>query len=138
MDRLYRVFNELGIPCYLVFDYDKDNDEQESIGKSKSLLALLDANTAAPENVRIEDNYACFGDKWETSVAGQVDGIESLVEEARKFFGLSSDSGKPLIARYIAKKLISREPSVVPGIIREILAKAAAVSWTRSCLLQLD
>ena len=23
MDRLYRIFNELGIPCFMLFDYDK-------------------------------------------------------------------------------------------------------------------
>ena len=134
MDRLYRVFNALGIPCYLMFDYDKDNTDPQIIKKSQSLLTLLEADTSTPENVRIEDNYACFHDKWETSIAGQIDGIEGLTREARKFFGLQADSGKPLIARYIAKKLVSQDPPAVPLIISKMLKKAIKVKWTKSCL----
>jgi energy-coupling factor transporter ATP-binding protein EcfA2 len=40
MDRLYRIFNELGIPCYLVFDYDKSNSDSEIKRKSKELISL--------------------------------------------------------------------------------------------------
>ena len=134
MDRLYRVFNALGIPCYLIFDYDKDNTDPQIIKKSQSLLTLLEANTSTPEDERIEDNYACFHDKWETSIAGQIDGIEGLTREARKFFGLQADSGKPLIARYIAKKLVSQDPAAVPLIISKMLKKAIKVKWTKSCL----
>ena len=134
MDRLYRMFNELGIPCYLMFDYDKDNTDPKIIKKSKSLLALLEADTSAPEDIRIKNNYTCFHDKWETSIAGQIDGIEDLTREAREFFGLQADSGKPLIARYIANKLVSQDPPAVPLIISKMLKKAINVKWTKSCL----
>jgi len=35
MDRLYRIFNELGIPCYMLFDYDKNSTKKEIVEKSK-------------------------------------------------------------------------------------------------------
>ena len=38
MDRLYRIFNELGIPCYLLFDYDKNNGHKSIVDKSEELL----------------------------------------------------------------------------------------------------
>lgn len=134
MDRLYRVFNELGIPCYLLFDYDKDNSDKNTIDKSESLLTLLEADPSAPEDVRIEDKYSCFPNKWETTMADQINGIEDLTKEAREFFGFSADSGKPLIARYIARKLVSQDPPLIPSVLDEILKKATTVSWEKSCL----
>ena len=41
IDCLYRVFNELGIPCYVLFDYDKSNSDPDAVKASKSLLAFL-------------------------------------------------------------------------------------------------
>lgn len=136
-DRLYRIFNELGIPCFMLFDYDKGNDTKNIVDKSKELLELLGEDTDPPDKISIGVNVACFPNKWETDLAAEIPDVEKLTANARKAMGLHSDSGKPLIARYIAKKLTSQEPPIIPDSIRSILEKAVVVKWKKCCLCEL-
>jgi predicted ATP-dependent endonuclease of OLD family len=138
MDRLYRIFNELGIPCFMLFDYDQDNDDINIVDKSKELLELLGEDTVPPDKISIGDNMACFPNKWEMDLAAEIPDVERLTADARKEMGLYSDSGKPLIARYIAKKLTSQEPPIVPDSIKSILEKAVVVKWEKCCLCKLS
>jgi predicted ATP-dependent endonuclease of OLD family len=136
MDRLYRIFNELGIPYFMLFDYDKDSGKKNIVDKSKELLELLGEATDPPDAISIGDNVACFPNKWEIDLASEIPDVEKLTADARKAMGLHSDSGKPLIARYIAKKLTSQEPPIVPESIRSILEKAVVVKWEKCCLYE--
>jgi hypothetical protein len=134
MDRLFRVFNELHIPCYLLFDYDSGNTDKNITDKSKELLALVGEKLDAPQSLLVADGVACFPKKWEVDLAGEIPDSDHLVAEARREMGLSDDSGKPLIARYVARKLTSLNPAVVPPSLRSIIEQAVAVAWKRSCL----
>lgn len=138
MDRLYRIFNELGIPCFMLFDYDKDNRDREIVKKSMELLELVGESSDPPEKILIRDKVSCFPNKWETDLAPEIPNVEDLTASAKKDMGLSGDSGKPLIARYIAKKLTAQEPPVVPVSIQSILEKAVAVKWETCCLCKLQ
>lgn len=132
MNRLYRVFNELGIPCYPVFDYDKNNKDSKVITQSKELLNLVEMSSEAPENAMVADRAACFSEKWETQIKPEIDDYDSLHLEAAQIFG-SGDS-KPLISRYIARRLITKNPASVPPTIAAILAKGCQAIWVKSCL----
>jgi len=134
MDRLYRIFNELGIPCFMLFDYDKDNGDKKIVDKSVELLGLIGEDTDPPAAILIRDNVACFPNKWETDLAFEIPNVDGLTGDARKVMGLHGDSGKPLIARYIARKLTTQDLPVIPASIRSILQKAVAVKWKKSCL----
>lgn len=134
MDRLCRVFNDLGIPCYLLFDFDKSSSDPNATRKSKNLLGLLEADTSEPDDVRVEDTYACFPETWEETFAAKIQNIDDLTREAREFFGMQKDSGKPLIARYIARKLVSEGQQAIPAVISAILQKATQVTWRKPCL----
>jgi len=134
MDRLFRIFNELHIPCYILFDYDTGNSDKNIIDKSKELLALAGESQDVPQSLLVADTIACFPKKWETNLRSEIPDVETLTFEARKELGLSGDSGKPLIARYIARKIMSRNPVVVPPSVKSIIEKAVAVTWRRSCL----
>ena len=140
MDRLYRIFNELGIACYLLFDYDRTSTDLETIEKSKALLRLLGHDDSAPESIVIEPRFACFPENWEASLrecleaSPEAERLPNLTHEARAFFGLGANSGKPLVARYIARKHARRNPPFVPAPIAQILAKAKDVKWEGSCL----
>ena len=138
MDRLYRIFNELGIPCFMLFDYDKDNGDKNIVDKSVELLGLLGEPTTPPDAIMILDNVACFPHKWETDLSPEIPGVEHLTANARKDMGLHGDSGKPLIARYIARKLTAQNPPVVPPSVQAILEKAVAVKWEKCCLCELQ
>ena len=134
MDRLYRIFNELHIPCFVLFDYDSGNSDQNIIDKSKELLALAGKTQDAPKSLFVDDTIACFPKSWESDLRSEIPNIDALTAEARKELGLNGDSGKPLIARYIARKSISQDPPVVPQSLKTIIEKAIAVSWKGSCL----
>jgi hypothetical protein len=134
MDRLFRIFNELHIPCYILFDYDSDNSDKNIIQKSKELLALAGESQDAPQALLVGDCIACFPKKWESDLRGEIPDIDALSSEVRKELGLSEDGGKPLIARYIARKLTSRNPPVVPPSLKAIIEKAVVTTWQQSCL----
>lgn len=134
MDRLLRIFNELHIPCYVIFDYDSGNEDKNIIDKSKELLALAGKPEEAPQSLFVEDSIACFRTKWETHLRPEIPDIEALTAEARKELGLSADGGKPLIARYIARKITLQDPPVVPPSLRTIIERAVRVTWKGSCL----
>lgn len=134
MDRLFRIFNELHIPCFMLFDYDKGNSDEEIIRKSKELLALAGQSQEAPSSLLVADGVACFPSKWETDLKSEIADADTLEAAARKELSLSNDTGKPLIARYIARKLTSRNPPFVPPTLKKIIQKAIAVTWEKSCL----
>lgn len=134
MDRLFRIFNELHIPCYIVFDYDNGNSDKNMIDKSKELLALAGESPDAPSILLVGDGVACFPNKWELDLKGEIPDSNALGAEARRDLGVSDDNGKPLIARYIARKLTSRSPAVVPPSLKRIIEKALAMKWSKSCL----
>lgn len=134
MDRLFRIFNELHIPCFMLFDYDKGSSDVEMIKKSKELLALANQNQEEPSSLLVADRVACFPSKWETDLKLEVPDHDALVSAARKDLGLGNDAGKPLIARYIARKLVSQNPPLVPPSLKKIIEKAVKVTWEKSCL----
>lgn len=134
MDRLYRVFNELHIPCYILFDYDSGNQDADVIKKSKELLALVGTPQDAPKSVFVSDRVACFPTKWETELKKEIPDADALSALARKELGLKDDGHKPLVARYIARQLIRRDPPFVPQSLKTIIEKAVAVTWEQSCL----
>jgi energy-coupling factor transporter ATP-binding protein EcfA2 len=134
MDRLYRIFNELHIACYLLFDYDMGNTNRAVIDKSEELLALAGGPTGPPHTLVVTDKVACFPKKWEVDVGSEIADIGQLTADAKRKLGLSDDSGKPLVARFVARKLTSRTPPCVPPSLRMIIEKAVKVRWSASCL----
>lgn len=135
MDRLYRIFNELGIPCYMLFDYDKNNEDKLIVVKSKELLALAGEKTDPPAAPLVGERAACFPEKWEKTVNAEIADYNAIQQGARDLLG--KDAGKPLLARYTARILSAKQPAVVPPTLAEILRKAVAVNWRSSCLVKL-
>lgn len=134
MDRLYRIFNELHIPCYILFDYDSGNTDKNIIEKSKELLSLAGKTIDTPQSHFVDDTIACFPKTWESDLRAEVPDIDNLTAEARKELGLNEDSGKPLVARFVARKLTSQDPPVIPPSLKKVIEKAVAVPWNGSCL----
>lgn len=135
MDRLYRIFNELHIPCYLLIDFDVGNADKNITDKSLELLALAGEKPEEPKALVVTDTIACFAKSWEVDLRPETPDVENLTKEARATLGLSGDSGKPLIARYIARKLTAQKPPSVPPSVKSVLEKAIKVSWKKTCLV---
>jgi hypothetical protein len=68
-------------------------------------------------------------------LGGEVPDIDALTSEARQTMGFTTDdSGKQLVARYIARRLTGMTPTIVPPSIKRILDRAIEVTWRQSCL----
>ncbi|HAK59528.1 MAG TPA: hypothetical protein DCO77_03965 [Nitrospiraceae bacterium] len=134
MDRLYRIFNELHIPCYILLDYDSGNSDKNVIAKSKELLALAGESQNEPQSLFVANTIACFPKNWETDLKSEIPDVDVLTGDAKKELGLSDDTGKPLIARYIARKLTSRNPAFISPSLKTIIERAIEVKWSKSCL----
>ncbi|MFH1892906.1 MAG: ATP-dependent endonuclease [Candidatus Zixiibacteriota bacterium] len=134
MDRLFRIFNELHIPIYILFDYDRQSKDANQINKSNELLALGGVSQTAPEGLLVEDTVACFPNTWEEDLHSEIPSADTLTADARETLGLRDDQSKPLVARYIARKLTSLKPPVIPSSLRRIIEKAVIVTWKGSCL----
>lgn len=135
MDRLYRIFNELGIPCYMLFDYDCKNEDEKILAKSKELLELAGEKTDPPSEPLVGKYAACFPEKWEKTVNAEIADNDNIQKGARDLLG--KDAGKPLLARYTARILAARQPAFVPPTLAKVLGKATAVTWKGSCLSKL-
>jgi len=131
IDRLYRIFNELGIPCYVVFDYDLGGEGERS---SDELLNCLGVNIKKPTTAVIEERFACFAKNWEADLMPEIPDYQQLAGDATKELGLRSDSSKPLKARYIAHRLTAGEKPIVPPTLEKIITRAIQVTHAGSCL----
>ena len=134
IDRLYRVFNELGLPCYVIFDYDYGNSDNSIIQTSKDLLTFLSLETGVPAGVQVTEKTTYFRTTWEKELSNEIVDLDLMTAAARNELGLKSGSGKPLIARHVARSLISGNPAFVPPSVKAAIEAAMAVEWSGTCL----
>lgn len=133
IDRLYRMFNELGVICYPVFDYDKGTTDKSVRRDTDRLLALLGSDVKDPDAAVVADTFTCFSKDWETDLSQETPDVDQLKAEAKTQLGLKSAS-KPLVARHVAVKLTGRTPPVIPATIQKIIEKALAAKPSGTCL----
>lgn len=120
IDRFYRVYNELGIPCFLLFDGDKQNvgkeDESNTIKKNRELLRL---------------------------VGGEADFPDEIIHD--KYLGFEYDLGKSLgystslkgLALFKRVKAEMTTKSTIPDWVSQLIAKLRDISpVTSTCLLR--
>lgn len=144
IENLYTIYNEFRIPCYVLFDYDKDSSDKDKIDMSKRLLSLLGIGEVEIDDKtsHVFESGAFFTEEWEQcvnaeiseqegSVSRGVPEFKQLKEEAIKKLGTNS---KPLFAMYIAKSLTDETPPFVPPTVEDVIKKAVEVEWKRSCL----
>ena len=140
IDRLLRIFNEFRIPCYIIFDGDKSSDDPESRRLTMALLELMEWHMRDSPSTMVERRFAVFEEKFEETMKKEVPEYLSIAEEARKVLGLKSETGGPLIARYMARKLVKKgkeegDPSkYVPPTIKQIIEKIKELEWEGSIL----
>ncbi len=85
IDRLYRIFNEVGIACYVMFDFDRDNADKERVRESNELLTLVGAATVdKPTADVVEERFAYFVNTWEASLAAEIPDYAKLREQAKR------------------------------------------------------
>jgi predicted ATP-dependent endonuclease of OLD family len=131
MDRLFRVFNELGVTCYPVFDYDLGNAEPGLRRDTKILLGLAgEPELPEPSAPVIAKRFACFARKWEEDLGKEIPKYSELVAFGAKRLGGSAS--KPLLARFVAAELSKNK--FVPPTVEAIIRASLAASHGGSCL----
>lgn len=132
IDRYLRVFNEFGIPCYVIFDGDKGNSEASLIQTTKDLLQLLNYDKSFPPPTIVEKTFAVFEENFEKQLKKDIINYDELKSSAKTDLGLIEDS-KPLIARYIAKKTTlnngSKNSVKISETIKKIVKNIENLTW---------
>ena len=63
LDRFYRLYTEFGIPCFIIFDGDRQHegtdDAAETIRKNREILSLFGAAVDFPDNI-VQEKYLGF------------------------------------------------------------------------------
>lgn len=64
IDRFYRLYSEFGIPCYIIFDGDKQcvstEHERDNIAKNKNLLSLFESEFNDYPTGEVKNKYLGF------------------------------------------------------------------------------
>ena len=71
IDRFYRLYSEFGIPCFVIFDGDKQNigkdDEKATIGKNHGILQMFGCNDDFPDGI-VHERYLGFEKRLEENL----------------------------------------------------------------------
>lgn len=110
----WRFFTAFGIPVYVAFDNDSSGDSNGN--KRRELLATLGMPASRHDGLLrttdwiIEEGCSVFGGNFEETMRAVFGAAyEQLEEEAENQYGLSPGQSKPLVARYVAGKLMHDE-----------------------------
>mgnify|MGYP006286548813 CR=1 FL=1 len=101
-----RLFSTYGIPTYIIFDNDEENDENGN--RRTDILLTLGADHQEIDQLItqsewiINQKFSIFGVDYESTLRSLVENYVTLEEEARS--NISTNS-KPFIARYVANNL---------------------------------
>lgn len=101
----WRLFTAYGIPTYIIFDNDSNNDEKES--KRKDALKALGIHENEQEKYLRSDEFlicerfAVFGKDFEVTMRANFSDYSQHEQKASEMFGDS----KSIIARYVANQL---------------------------------
>jgi predicted ATP-dependent endonuclease of OLD family len=135
IEPLFTIFNELGIPTYVVFDFDKGRDPKD-VEDAKTVFARLGAVFPAPfDKDFVGESLTCLFHTWETAWRADVDDHETRQTAACVALGYNAEkASKPLMARFLARKLVAEQPPRIPKTVDELLGKARSVPHRGTCL----
>ncbi len=143
IDTLMQVYQAHRIPTYAVFDNDAGRPQDRDANKVMCrLLSITETETPAPQ---ITTKHAVLGGDWETQMKADLEAIEAglydrLVADARQSLGIGHGKNKPLIARYVAEQLVSRDvvPAFVADIARHLKQRLGLALPPDTALAELD
>lgn len=130
MDRLYRVFNELGIACFIVFDYDHGTNDASSRKTSRDIMSLLGCTEEFEDEFLVSHNVGAFRVTWEHYMQQSIPEYSEYKQKAQEALG---KVGKPLEARYITHLHLNNGGNLPPAIT-SFVECVRSLAWSGSCL----
>lgn len=125
LDMLYQLFSEFGFPIYLIFDGDLGSTDSDKLQKNCDLLRLLGLKEEENPHEVITSSYAILQKDYESAMKKELESQKpGLYEELKNQAGqvLGGGAGKGLIARFIAKRLVTLSAGDVAYIPKHIKA----------------
>ncbi|MGU3405949.1 ATP-dependent nuclease [Methylobacterium brachiatum] len=131
IDLLYHLYRSIGLHVYIIFDNDSNKKSTDSDRQWNAVLTrMLCAKEELAPNSCVAANYAIFDVDYEHTVKKNLDlSHPELYDRAYQDAIQNVGSSKPLIARYMATKLV--EANVVPEFICDILKAVALLAELR-------
>lgn len=121
MDRFYRLYTEFGIPCYVLFDGDKQLDEtskkNENISRNKEILKLFDNDEEYPDG-SVCEKYFGFENYFEENLGFETSkkGLELYKEVKDK---ITSSEQVPRWTNLIVEKLNNLDELSVSSVLQK-------------------
>ncbi len=120
-----RLFSAFGIPTYVVFDNDRTDDQDGQRREDLFGALQLSSDTAealrSATSLRVEAMAAVFGGNFEVTLRGLFgQDYEDLERAAQQDFGLSRETSKPLVGRYVADAIDKEQQSAAWDAVREL------------------
>lgn len=131
IDRPAVIFEALGIPTYIVWDCD---NEEEGVETNRALARfggvaeenLFDAQT------RVEPGFTCFENKLENVLAAEIPCLQECIDEVRGAFGIAKKE-EVLKSAFAMKEVLSRasqkghQSGTLDALANAIMFRATAV-----------
>ncbi|WP_461487599.1 ATP-dependent nuclease [Phascolarctobacterium succinatutens] len=122
IDRFYRLYSEFGIPCFVIFDGDKQNigksDEKATIDKNHGILKLFGCEDDFPDG-DVHEKYLGFEYRLEENLQiGDVGKAKALRLYVRTKKAISSPGNVPVWVSEVIKKL-----ELLPNEAESVLLK---------------
>ncbi len=122
IDTLVQVYQAHDIPVYVIFDNDKNKPEEQR-EYNKVICRLLGITETNLPLAQVGENFSVIDQNWEYQMKTSLDLIEHglyerLHVEAKNELGITGDRNKPIIAKYIANRLVALEK--VPPFVGQI------------------
>ena len=129
LDALHQLYDGLGLPVFLLFDNDVGGDAKD-IPLNKILTRLVGVTESERPAPVVAARHAIFQPDFEGTIRVEVEKVraglyDALKAEASAEFG--AKAGKPIQARYIARKLTDRAifPPTVTAVVEAVRAMLA-------------
>lgn len=88
IDRFFRLYNEFWIPCYIIFDGDKQNewtqDEENTKNENKAIFDLFGIKDKERADNTVNDNFLWFEKKLEDNLNFTVTGNDKSIKLFQK------------------------------------------------------
>jgi len=123
IDRFYRLYSEFGIPCFIIFDGDKQNvdkaDERATIKKNHDILQLFGCNDDFPDGI-VHERYLGFEQRLEENLfIGDVGKAKALNLYIRTKEAINKPQNVPIWVSKVIEKL-NELPNEAESILRSI------------------
>lgn len=123
IDAIKHVYDAHCIPTYVIFDNDHGKKKGD-LSPNRIMCRMLGIPETEAPAAGVFPEYAVMQGDWEAQTRHDVEledlfGYDEAEEAARKALLLEKGRNKPLVARFIAQRLVDKDE--VPGFVRVII-----------------